>query len=75
MLVMVFGVFYKYKEQLEQEHEWSVAFARSLNNTLGPFDKFTSSVGEWCGSMQSTVGILLVGFMGFIIANRIRNNA
>lgn len=75
VLVMVFGVFYKYKEQLEQEHEWSVAFARSLNNTLGPFDKFTSSVGEWCGSMQSTVGILLVGFMGFIIANRIRNNA
>lgn len=48
--------------------------AYSLNNSIGPFEKFTDVVGDFWSSLQTTAGILLIGFMGFIIANKIRNN-
>lgn len=54
---------------------WQIELAYSLNNTMGPFDKFTNIFkDDLMACLQTTSGILLVGFMGFVLANRIRNN-
>lgn len=72
ILVAVFsGVFYS--KSTEEGVIDSIAL--SLNNTLGPHEYFGKMIGLIWASLQTTLGILLVGFMGFIAANRIRNNA
>lgn len=49
-------------------------FAYSLNNTLSPYENFCVEVGYALSSVQTTVGILLIGFAGFVLANRVRSN-
>lgn len=51
------------------------SFAHSLNNSMGPHSPFYDTVGLIWGSLETVSGILLIGFLGFIMANRIRNNA
>jgi len=53
---------------------WYNKIAYSLNNSIGPFEPFTEVVGAFLSSLQTTIGILLIGFVGFVLANRIRNN-
>lgn len=53
---------------------WYNELAYSINNSIGPFEKFTKVVGDFSSSIQTTIGILLIGFVGFVLANRIRNN-
>ncbi len=53
---------------------WHTELAYSLNNSIGSFDLFINVVGAWMSSLQTTIGILIVGFAGFVIANRVRNN-
>ena len=54
--------------------KWYNELACSLNNTIGPYEDFYRVVGLWLSSIQTTLGILLVGFAGFVLANRVRNN-
>lgn len=56
------------------EHPWYDELAYSLNNTIGPYEKFMEVVDIWLSSIQTTIGILLIGFAGFVIANRVRSN-
>lgn len=58
----------------EQKDPWYNELAYSLNNTIGPYEKFMEVVDIWLSSIQTTIGILLVGFAGFVIANRVRSN-
>lgn len=74
VLVIGFGTLYKHSAT-ETIPLWSDSFANSLNNTLGPLKEFADAIGAGCASIQTAIGILLVGFIGFVMANRIRNNA
>jgi uncharacterized protein YjbI with pentapeptide repeats len=56
------------------EYPWYNELAYSLNNTIGPYEKFMEVVDVWLSSIQTTIGILLIGFAGFVIANRVRSN-
>jgi hypothetical protein len=47
----------------------------SLNNSLGANDHFYSVVQGLLPSIESFFGVLLVGFLGFVFANKVRNNA
>lgn len=51
------------------------SIAYSLNNALSPFDGFYHVVNILAASLQSTLGVLLVGFLGFVIANKIRSDS
>lgn len=61
-------------KKIEDSMAWYNELAYSLNNSMGPFERFIEIVGCWLSSLQTTAGLLLIGFAGFIIANRIRNN-
>jgi uncharacterized protein YjbI with pentapeptide repeats len=47
----------------------------SMNNAMGPNQDFIIHLNEFIGSLEPTIGTLLIGFLGFVIANRIRNNS
>lgn len=53
----------------------SSPFSLSLSNSLGPFDPYYKVVNGILPSIESIIGILLVGFLGFVIANKIRNDS
>lgn len=72
ILVIIGGVLFFNKT--DADDIWN-SLAFSLNNTLGPYDYFSQIAGIIWASLQTAFGILLVGFLGFIMANRIRNNA
>ena len=85
ILVLAFGLFYYYRspnfiefvpitDSASLTDSVEMAFGYSLNNSLGPFEKFSNVVGVWWSGLHSTLGMLLVGFLGFVMANRIRNN-
>lgn len=71
-LVLVFGYIFHVKN--DECNVWYDEVGYSLNNAMGPLDEFIEAVGCWLSSVQTTTGLLLIGFAGFIIANRIRNN-
>ena len=58
----------------ELDCNWHDILGHSLINAMGSSDRFTDVVGYGLGSLQTLMGLLLIGFAGFIIANRIRNN-
>lgn len=72
VLVVGFSVLFHWKSI--DVFPWHTELAYSLNNSIGSFDLFISVLGAWVSSMQTTIGILIVGFAGFVIANRVRNN-
>lgn len=85
LLVLAFGLLYYYMsphvieivpipDESHPSDSVEMAFGYSLNNSLGPFEKFSRVVGVWLSGLHSTLGVLLVGFLGFVMANRIRNN-
>ena len=58
------------------------SFSWSLNNSMSPHEEFTKAfeqgicyVGTLIASLESVAGVLLIGFLGFIIANKVRNNS
>lgn len=52
------------------------AYARGLNNSMGPQDSFAEKVGNFLySSTHSALGLLIIGFLGFILANKVRNNS
>ena len=54
--------------------DYNIIF-HSLYNSMGPHDCFTDMVPLPWASFESILGILLIGFLGFIIANNIRNDS
>lgn len=61
--------------KVEKPLTWKTELAYSLNNMIGPFEKFTDILkDDLAACLQTTSGILLIGFLGFVLANRIRNN-
>ena len=58
-----------------KKHEAVDSFSYSLSNSLGPFEEYYNTVQGVLPSIESVIGVLLVGFLGFIIANKIRNNS
>lgn len=73
-IVLVLGFGYVFHIKGNKCEEWYDELGYSLNNSMGPLSEFIDVVGCWLSSLQTTIGLLLVGFAGFIIANRIRNN-
>lgn len=62
-------------DEIEKPLTWKTELAYSLNNMIGPFEKFTDILkDDLAACLQTTSGILLIGFLGFVLANRIRNN-
>lgn len=52
------------------------AYARGLNNSMGPQESFAERVGNFLySSTHSALGLLIIGFLGFILANKVRNNS
>ena len=74
LLVVGYTLLFHTKNQ-EETLDWYNELAYSLNNSIGPFEQFYNVVGEFAASLQTTAGILLIGFAGFVLANRIRNNS
>lgn len=72
LLVVGYSILFHWKTA--EVLPWHTELAYSLNNSIGSFDLFINVLGAWMSSLQTTVGVLIVGFAGFVIANRVRNN-
>jgi hypothetical protein len=55
--------------------DWLQHIGYSLNNSLSPFEEYYKVVNIFISALQSTLGVLIVGFLGFVVANKIRNNS
>ena len=55
--------------------EWLQHIGYSLNNALSPFEDYYKVVNIFISALQSTLGVLIVGFLGFVVANKVRNNS
>lgn len=77
LLVFVYWVIYQLTDSSVGyvTPEWLQHVAFSLNNALSPFSEYYEVVNIFVSSIQSTIGVLLVGFLGFVIANKIRNDS
>ncbi len=71
VLITLFGYMYYRNTGADME----VAFSYSFNNSLGPFPDLAKIVGLFLASCQTALGMLLIGFLGFIVANNIRNDS
>jgi hypothetical protein len=47
----------------------------SLYNSMAPSEKFIEIISLPWATFESVFGVLLIGFLGFIIANNIRNDS
>ena len=74
IISLVVGYTFLFHSRTTEKYDLPDEFAYSLNNTIGPFDKFCEVVGHALSSVQTTAGILLIGFAGFVLANRVRSN-
>lgn len=68
IIVVVFGLI----GFIRKGNDYNILF-HSLYNSMGPHDDFAKIVSLPWASFESIFGILLIGFLGFIIANNIRN--
>lgn len=71
VLIMVYGLYY-YSHSTEG---LEAAISYSFNNSLGPNEAITEIVNFFLASCQSAFGMLLIGFLGFIMANNLRNDS
>ena len=55
--------------------DWLQHIGYSLNNALSPFEDYYKVVNIFISALQSTLGVLIVGFLGFVVANKVRNNS
>ena len=74
IIILVIGYTLLFHVKSDCSFPWYNELAFSLNNTIGPYEKFMEVVDIWLSSIQTTIGILLIGFAGFVIANRVRSN-
>ncbi|MBR1541124.1 MAG: pentapeptide repeat-containing protein [Bacteroidaceae bacterium] len=76
-LVIVFWIIFQLVDGIAciDTPDWLQHLGYSFNNALSPFEDYYRVVNIFISSLQSTLGILLVGFLGFVIANKIRNDS
>lgn len=76
-LVAIYWGIYQFTDKYVcfETPEWLQHIGYSLNNALSPFSEYYKVVSIVVSSIQSTIGVLLVGFLGFVIANKIRNDS
>lgn len=72
IIVLVYGIYGMLRKGTNDDY--NIIF-HSLYNSMGPHDCFTDMVPLPWASFESILGILLIGFLGFIIANNIRNDS
>lgn len=60
---------------IRNSYSYMNSLTGSMNNSMGPNLEFISTLNEVIGSIEPAIGTLLVGFLGFVIANKIRNNS
>lgn len=64
---------------IDSTMELGNSFSWSLYNSLSPYEKFTNMFENrhivTLVSFESLFGVLIIGFLGFIIANNIRNDS
>lgn len=58
-----------------EKKNWDTSLAYSICNSFGPYFDHIEEVHHLCASFEPAIGILLVGFLGFVVANKIRNNS
>lgn len=83
ILILVYGGIYYFATEFKFGGfaSWGLpkkieeALSYSFNNSLGPFNELAEIVGLLLASCQTAFGMLLMGFLGFIIANNIRNDS
>lgn len=71
VLILVYGLYY----HLHSTTGIDVAISYSFNNSLGPNNAITEIINGFLASCQSAFGMLLIGFLGFIMANNLRNDS
>ena len=59
----------------EKDTTWDTSLAYSICNSFGPYFDHIDEIHHLVASLEPAIGILLVGFLGFVVANRIRNNS
>ena len=72
-VILVFG--YSLYSYLTVHGNYLSSLTGSMNNSMGPYEQFIQRINEVAGSLEPAIGTLLIGFLGFVIANRIRNNS
>jgi uncharacterized protein YjbI with pentapeptide repeats len=72
IIVLGYGIYGMFRKGTDDDY--NIIF-HSLYNSMGPHDCFTEMVPLPWASFESMLGILLIGFLGFIIANNIRNDS
>lgn len=81
ILVLIYALFYYLVRTLHiyVAPDWLrglvIPIGYSFNNALSPFEEYYQVVGILFSSLQSTIGVLLVGFLGFVVANKIRSDS
>lgn len=73
IVVVTFGL-YVYFVSNESKGILSEDMTGSMQNMISPVDNFKIISNKIIALIQSCIGILILGFLGFIFANRIRNN-
>lgn len=73
ILIIVYGSIYYSNPQNKEGIE--IAMSYSFNNSLGPYKDFSEYVNLFFASCQTAIGTLLIGFLGFILANNLRNDS
>ena len=59
----------------EEDTTWDTSLAYSICNSFGPYFEYINEIHHLVASLEPAIGILLIGFLGFVIANKIRNNS
>lgn len=70
-LIVIYGAYY----YAHSADGIDVALSYSFNNSLGPDSNITKIINCFLASCQSAFGMLLIGFLGFIMANNLRNDS
>ena len=71
LLIAIYWCMWWYVES----QPWNDSLAVSICNSMGPHFSKIDKLDHLLASIETATGILLVGFLGFVIANKIRNNS
>lgn len=75
-LIFIIGIFTWYYFLVSNgDTELGDGIAYSIVNSLSPYDKYLQNTKDLFASIETMLGVIIMGFIGFIFANKIRNNS